>query len=140
MKLRFRHQQFQADAAKAVCDVFAGQSFSSQSYVVDSGLRDDNHAKQGSVGLVALFIAYCGPFWLFMRMFRATPDPALRAVSAAGMLVPLAYFGFGLTESFLPHVSVITVYVYFLSLLWGAAWGLQSTRNSSDGVSVARSF
>lgn len=50
MKLRFRHQQFQADAAKAVCDVFAGQSFSSQSYVVDSGLRDDNHAKQGSVG------------------------------------------------------------------------------------------
>ena len=25
MKLQFRHQPFQADAAKAVCDVFAGQ-------------------------------------------------------------------------------------------------------------------
>ena len=25
MKLRFRHQPFQADAANAVCDVFAGQ-------------------------------------------------------------------------------------------------------------------
>ena len=25
MKLQFKHQKFQADAAKAVCDVFAGQ-------------------------------------------------------------------------------------------------------------------
>jgi len=27
MKLRFKHQPFQAEAAKAVCDVFAGQPF-----------------------------------------------------------------------------------------------------------------
>ena len=27
MKLKFRHQPFQADAANAVCDVFAGQPF-----------------------------------------------------------------------------------------------------------------
>ncbi|MFV0600364.1 MAG: O-antigen ligase family protein [Brachymonas sp.] len=96
-------------------------------------------AKQGTIGLTALFIAYCGPFWLFMRIFRTAYNPALRAVSAAGMLVPIAYFGFGLTEAFLPHVSVITVYVYFLSLLLGTTWGLQWARNSSDEISIDHS-
>lgn len=37
MKIQFKHQKFQADAAKAVCDVFAGQPFLSQSYLVDKG-------------------------------------------------------------------------------------------------------
>ncbi|MBT9133809.1 MAG: hypothetical protein DDT38_00535 [Firmicutes bacterium] len=27
MKLQFKHQQFQADAANVVCEVFAGQRF-----------------------------------------------------------------------------------------------------------------
>ncbi|MFW0861275.1 MAG: type III restriction-modification system endonuclease [Dethiobacter sp.] len=38
MKLQFRHQPFQADAAKAVCDVFAGQPFCTPTYMIDSGL------------------------------------------------------------------------------------------------------
>lgn len=38
MKLQFRHQAFQADAAKAVCDVFAGQPFRTPTYMIDSGL------------------------------------------------------------------------------------------------------
>ena len=38
MKLKFRHQPFQADAAKAVCDVFAGQPFRTPTYMIDSGL------------------------------------------------------------------------------------------------------
>jgi type III restriction enzyme len=38
MKLQFRHQQFQADAAKAVCDVFAGQPFHAPTYMIDPGL------------------------------------------------------------------------------------------------------
>ena len=33
MKLQFRHQPFQADAAKAVCDVFAGQPFRTPTYM-----------------------------------------------------------------------------------------------------------
>ncbi|GHV30144.1 type III restriction endonuclease subunit R [Synergistales bacterium] len=38
MKLQFKHQKFQADAANAVCDVFAGQPFqSSRKYIVDPG-------------------------------------------------------------------------------------------------------
>ncbi|MCL1875335.1 MAG: DEAD/DEAH box helicase family protein [Synergistaceae bacterium] len=38
MKLRFKHQKFQADAAKAVCDVFAGQPYLASSYMIDRGI------------------------------------------------------------------------------------------------------
>ena len=37
MKLRFKHQKFQADAAKAVVDVFAGQPYLRPSYMIDRG-------------------------------------------------------------------------------------------------------
>lgn len=37
MKLQFKHQKFQADAAKAVVDVFAGQPYLTQSYMIDKG-------------------------------------------------------------------------------------------------------
>lgn len=37
MKLQFKHQKFQADAAKAVCDVFAGQPYLTTSYMIDAG-------------------------------------------------------------------------------------------------------
>ena len=37
MKLQFKHQKFQADAAKAVVDVFSGQPFLSSSYGIDRG-------------------------------------------------------------------------------------------------------
>lgn len=38
MKLKFKHQRFQSDAAKAVCDVFTGQSYSDGfSYRIDQG-------------------------------------------------------------------------------------------------------
>ena len=37
MKLKFKHQKFQADAAKAVVDVFKGQPFSTPSYLIDKG-------------------------------------------------------------------------------------------------------
>lgn len=39
MKLRFKHQKFQADAAKAVVDVFAGQPYLTPSYMIDRGLE-----------------------------------------------------------------------------------------------------
>lgn len=37
MKLRFKHQKFQSDAAKAVVDVFAGQPYLTPSYMMDRG-------------------------------------------------------------------------------------------------------
>ena len=37
MKLQFKHKKFQADAAKAVVDVFAGQPYLTPSYMMDRG-------------------------------------------------------------------------------------------------------
>ena len=42
MKLQFKHQKFQADAAKAVVDVFAGQPYLTPSYLIDRG-RSTQH-------------------------------------------------------------------------------------------------
>ena len=38
MQLQFRHQKFQADAAKAVVDVFAGQPYLTPTYMMDRGM------------------------------------------------------------------------------------------------------
>jgi type III restriction enzyme len=40
MKLQFRHQGFQADAAKAVCDVFSGQQHRTPTYMMDAGIMN----------------------------------------------------------------------------------------------------
>lgn len=40
MKLHFKHQKFQADAAKAVVDVFAGQPYLTPSYMIDKGVGE----------------------------------------------------------------------------------------------------
>ena len=42
MKLQFKHQKFQADAAKAVCDVFVGQPFLTPTYMLDKGVAKDD--------------------------------------------------------------------------------------------------
>lgn len=39
MKLQFKHQKFQADAAKAVVDVFAGHPYLTPSYMMDRGYQ-----------------------------------------------------------------------------------------------------
>lgn len=42
MKLQFKHQAFQAEAAKAVCDVFSGQPKTTPTYLIDKGLSQRN--------------------------------------------------------------------------------------------------
>ena len=39
MKIQYKYQKFQADAARAVVDVFAGQPFKRTSYLMDTGRR-----------------------------------------------------------------------------------------------------
>lgn len=43
MKLKFKHQKFQADASRAVCDVFAGQPWHTPSYMMDKGFVENEH-------------------------------------------------------------------------------------------------
>ena len=105
-----------------------------QTHRVDPSLAQFNHphneildeaAKRGTVGVLVLWLVYLVPMAVFARLFRQSADPHLRAVCAAGMLLVLAYMGFGLTEAFLPHNSATTIYFYLLTLVWGVAWGLQ---------------
>lgn len=49
MKLQFKHQQFQSDAADAVCEVFEGQPFSESRYTVDTGVSDGRFKETDSV-------------------------------------------------------------------------------------------
>lgn len=49
MRLKFKHQKFQADAAKAVCDVFVGQPcVDKNTYQIDPG-RDNKQGRMRSV-------------------------------------------------------------------------------------------
>lgn len=47
MKLQFKHQKFQADAAKAVVDVFAGQPYLTPTYMMDKGVAKDRSGFSG---------------------------------------------------------------------------------------------
>lgn len=54
MKIKFKHQAFQAEAAKAVCDVFSGQPKITPTYLIDRGLieKKDRQIKFGDGNLV----------------------------------------------------------------------------------------
>lgn len=54
MKIKFKHQAFQAEAAKAVCDVFSGQPKTTPTYLVDRGLieKKDRQIKFGDGSLI----------------------------------------------------------------------------------------
>lgn len=48
MKLKFKHQKFQTDAAKAIVDVFNGQPYQSgMSYLIDKGKTDSKQQELG---------------------------------------------------------------------------------------------
>ena len=54
MKLRFKHQKFQADAAKAVVNVFAGQPYLAHSYMMDKGY-EGNLITGGTFSNISMF-------------------------------------------------------------------------------------
>lgn len=54
MKLQFKHQKFQADAAKAVVDVFAGQPYLTPTYMMDRGVG----YQQSMLGIRRCFFAW----------------------------------------------------------------------------------
>ena len=46
MKIQYKHQKFQADAAKAVVDVFAGQPYLTPTYMMDRGYGQVTHGEE----------------------------------------------------------------------------------------------
>lgn len=48
MKLKFKHQRFQEEAARAVCDVFEGQDIKESSYLMDPGVLEEYSIQYGA--------------------------------------------------------------------------------------------
>jgi len=78
----------------------------------------DSATKYGVVGLVALLALYLVPFALFAGGLSA-PSLSRRAVATAGVLLPVSFMGFSLTQAVLTHHSGVLVYAFWLAILWG---------------------
>lgn len=78
----------------------------------------DAFAKRGMLGLVILLALYLVPMQMFARDMQA-PDLAARAVATAGVLLPVTFLDFGLSQVFLEHNSGVMMYAFLLVVLWG---------------------
>ena len=78
----------------------------------------DAFAKRGVVGLAVLLALYLVPMRLFARHLQSN-HLAPRAVATAGVLLPVTFMDFGLTQVFLEHNSGVMMYAFMLAVLWG---------------------
>ncbi|GGC99675.1 O-antigen ligase family protein [Vreelandella lutescens] len=78
----------------------------------------DAFAKRGLLGLIVLLALYLVPMRLFARQLQADHLPT-RAVATAGVLLPVTFLDFGLSQVFLEHNSGVMMYAFLLVVLWG---------------------
>lgn len=77
MKLQFQHQKFQADAAKAVVDVFAGQPCLSTTYLIDRGCKRKFATEPDADENVAVYVKLPHGFFIATPVGRYNPDWAI---------------------------------------------------------------
>ncbi|WP_311957694.1 O-antigen ligase family protein [Halomonas garicola] len=81
----------------------------------------DTAARRGLLGLGTLLVLYGVPLWLFWRRAKGSHrDPALSALATAGMMVPIAFIDFGLTQSMLRDVRGLSGYLGLCVICWAA--------------------
>lgn len=78
----------------------------------------DAFAKRGVLGLAVLLALYLVPMRLFAKQINAK-NLATRAVATAGVLLPVTFMDFGLSQAFLTHNSGVMMYAFLLAVLWG---------------------
>lgn len=78
----------------------------------------DAFAKRGLLGLLALLALYIIPMRLFGKQIAADDLPT-RSIATAGVLLPVTYIDFGLSQVFLTHNSGVMMYAFLLATLWG---------------------
>jgi O-antigen ligase len=61
--------------------------------------------KRGLVGLALYLAMFLVPMMMFFRPHMKYPTADVRALAMAGMVVPMMYLDFGLTQVFLSHNS-----------------------------------
>jgi len=77
----------------------------------------DALVKRGLLGGAALLMIYALPAVLFYRQLKQCA-PARLPFAYAGLMLVIATFVFGLTQSFFSHTSGAMVYVFMLVILW----------------------
>ncbi|XKH61536.1 O-antigen ligase family protein [Halomonas sediminis] len=79
----------------------------------------DTAARRGSLGLLSLLLLYGVPIGLFWKHLRAPGAGAeIRLLAAAGMMVPVAFIDFGLTQSMLRDARGLSGYLGLLVICW----------------------
>jgi O-antigen ligase len=61
--------------------------------------------KHGFIGLVFLLMLYLVPMFVFFKPYLRHPNLEVRSLAMAGMVIPMMYMDFGLTQVFLSHNS-----------------------------------
>jgi O-antigen ligase len=61
--------------------------------------------RRGVVGLAALLLLYLGPMLMFYRPYLNAVHVEVKSLAMAGMVIPMMYMDFGLTQLFLGHNS-----------------------------------
>mgnify|MGYP000075267252 FL=1 len=73
--------------------------------------------KTGLAGLLLLIALYCVPMLQFFKPYLHVQDAEVRALAMGGMVLPMMYMDFGLTQAFLSHNSGRMVFVSLLMCL-----------------------
>ena len=85
----------------------------------------DTFAKCGVIGLILLLALYLVPMRLFAKRF-SDPNLQVRSIAVAGVLLPVAYMDFGLSQVFMAHNSGVMVFAFWLATLYGALRAYES--------------
>jgi O-antigen ligase len=81
----------------------------------------DTAARRGLVGLAALLLLYGMPLWLFWRRLPGQDvEPGVQVLAAAGMMIPVAFIDFGLTQTMLRDPRGLSGYLGLCVLYWVA--------------------
>ncbi|CAM4045353.1 O-antigen ligase family protein [Vreelandella rituensis] len=77
----------------------------------------DAWVRRGLPGFLMVLALYLVPLWRFLPGLR-TKNPVQRSFAVAGVLLPVAFMGFGLSYSFFAYPAGIAVYSGWLIFLW----------------------
>ncbi len=81
--------------------------------------------KRGVIGLGLLLLLYLGPMIWFFKPHLLTTNDEEKSLSMAGMVIPMMYMDFGLTQVFLSHNSgrmiLVSLWMCTAALLLNAA-------------------
>lgn len=75
--------------------------------------------KRGIIGLFALLLVYFLPVILFWKKSREySSDGSIQAFAVAGVMLVLCTFIFGLSQTFFIHNSGVTIYTFYIVVIW----------------------